>query len=114
MLLITISVYATNDKPELNETARKYYSDQQVESFSASKIAKLNYYYTESFELDLSKVREEKLHEVSTNFDITNYESYRKRNRDHTIVDEETGVRIKLYSWETVFHYYKLIENNYN
>lgn len=100
MLFSVDHALAQSGSVQLDERARKHYTEEQIKSLSPEKIQQINFYYSKSFVI-LKKDKEctscPPIDESS--IDITLFENSRAEDRRVVVFLTRPGYPIELLSW---------------
>ncbi len=100
---------------QLDERAKKYYSQEDYTTFPEEKIASLNYFFRNSYRIEKSNPSCKNCTELDINtFDVKKYDKQRKDAERVTIYVSKQHIPVILFSWNEVRGAVKKIIEQYN
>ena len=115
-LLLMFGLVSFGQTQTLVDVAKKHYTDEDIKQLKDVDIEKINFYYTQSFEIDSASYSYRAFIDrfCSGSFDITVFDNYRqKENRNWFASEEFPNFKITLFSIDEIKVKYNQIENKY-
>lgn len=112
-ILYSGSSFAQNNTVQLDERARKHYTEEQIQSLSPEKIRQINFYYSKSFiVLKKDKPCASCPPIDESTIDITQFENSRAEDRRVVVYLTKPGYPIELLSWNELKAEYEKMSGN--
>lgn len=102
LLSIGNGAFAQSNNNTLDERAKKYYSEEQIKSFTPEKIKQINFYYSKSFVILKKDVCASCPAIDASTIDVTKFESSRAEDRRVVVFLTKPGHPIELLSWNEI------------